>query len=46
MNKTSSACMADAAIVRNRAKIAAAITNARATVALRDDGGLVELVWS
>jgi len=38
--------MADAAIVRNRAKIAAAITNARATVALRDDGGLVDLVWS
>ncbi len=28
--------LADAAIVRNRAKIAAAITNARATVALRD----------
>ncbi len=36
----------DAAIVRNRAKIAAAITNARATVELRDAGGLVELVWS
>ena len=38
--------LADAAIVRNRAKIAAAITNARATVAVRDAGGLVELVWS
>ncbi len=36
----------DAGIVRNRAKIAAAITNARATVALRADGGLSELVWS
>ena len=32
--------MADAGIVRNRAKVLAAITNARATVALRDDGGL------
>ena len=38
--------LADAAIVRNRAKIAAAITNARATVALRDAGGLVPLIWS
>ena len=38
--------LADAAIVRNRAKIAAAIVNARATVALRDEGGLVPLVWS
>ncbi|HEY5303460.1 MAG TPA: DNA-3-methyladenine glycosylase I [Acidimicrobiales bacterium] len=36
----------DASIVRNRAKILAAITNARATVKLRDDGGLVDLVWS
>lgn len=38
--------MGDAGIVRNRAKIAAAITNARATIALRDDGGLAGLVWS
>jgi DNA-3-methyladenine glycosylase I len=38
--------MADAGIVRNRRKIEATITNARATVALRDDGGLVDLVWS
>ena len=38
--------MADAGIVRNRAKILAAITNARATLALRDKGGLVDLVWS
>jgi DNA-3-methyladenine glycosylase I len=36
--------MADARIVRNRLKIAAAITNARATVALRDEGGLERLV--
>lgn len=38
--------MADAGIVRNRRKIEATITNARATVALRDEGGLVDLVWS
>ncbi len=35
----------DAGIVRNRLKIRAAITNARATLALRDDGGLVDFVW-
>jgi DNA-3-methyladenine glycosylase I len=38
--------MADVGIVRNRRKIEATMTNARATVALREDGGLVELVWS
>lgn len=38
--------MADAGIVRNRRKIDATITNARATVELRVDGGLTELVWS
>ena len=38
--------MSDAGIVRNSAKIRAAITNARATVDLRADGGLVALVWS
>jgi DNA-3-methyladenine glycosylase I len=38
--------MTDAGIVRNRAKILATITNARATVALRADGGLVDFVWS
>ncbi|WP_062210466.1 DNA-3-methyladenine glycosylase I [Demequina oxidasica] len=39
--------MADAGIVRNRRKIEAAISNARATVALRDRGGsLSDLVWS
>jgi DNA-3-methyladenine glycosylase I len=36
--------MADAGIVRNRMKVDAAITNARATVALRAHGGLVDLV--
>ncbi|WFR85642.1 DNA-3-methyladenine glycosylase I [Arthrobacter sp. Y-9] len=38
--------MADAGIVRNRAKILATIANARATVALREEGGLVDFVWS
>ncbi|MDQ4489904.1 DNA-3-methyladenine glycosylase I [Sinomonas sp. ASV486] len=38
--------MLDAGIVRNRAKINAAITNAKATLALREEGGLVEFVWS
>ncbi len=39
--------LADEGIVRNRAKIEAAVQNARAVVALREDGrGLVELAWS
>lgn len=38
--------LADARIVRNRAKIAATISNAQATVSLRDRGGLAELIWS
>ncbi len=38
--------LGDAGIVRNRAKIAATITNARATLALRADGGLADLIWS
>ncbi len=38
--------MADAGIVRNRRKVEATITNARATVALREDGGLPALIWS
>jgi DNA-3-methyladenine glycosylase I len=39
--------LSDAGIVRHRGKIEAAIANARATVALRDDGTLLpELVWS
>jgi DNA-3-methyladenine glycosylase I len=35
----------DAGIVRNRLKIRAAINNARATVSLRERGGLVDFVW-
>ncbi len=38
--------MADAAIVRNRRKIESTIANAAATVALRADGGLAQLIWS
>jgi DNA-3-methyladenine glycosylase I len=38
--------LADAGIVRNRLKIHATITNARATIALREDGGLDRLIWS
>jgi len=39
--------MADAGIVRNRLKIEATIANAKATAALRADGGsLAGLVWS
>ena len=40
--------LADPGIVRNRAKVLAAITNARAVLDLRDrvDGGLDALVWS
>ena len=38
--------MADTGIVRNRLKVDATIVNARATVALRERGGLADLVWS
>ena len=38
--------LADAQIVRNRAKIEATIGNAAATIALRGDGGLADLIWS
>jgi DNA-3-methyladenine glycosylase I len=38
--------MADAGIVRNNAKVDAAIANAKAVLRLRDSGGLDELVWS
>lgn len=38
--------MADRAIVRNRSKIEATLSNARAAVALRNQGGLAQLVWS
>lgn len=38
--------MGDAGIIRNRAKILATINNARATLRLREKGGLSEFVWS
>lgn len=38
--------MQDARIIRNRQKINAAITNAKATIALREHGGLDALIWS
>ena len=36
----------DTRIIRNRQKISAAITNAHATIALREQGGLDALIWS
>lgn len=38
--------LADVGIVRNRQKIQATIANARATITLREEIGLAELVWS
>lgn len=38
--------LGDAGIVRNRPKVEATITNARATLALRQRGGLSNLIWS
>ncbi|AXH98204.1 DNA-3-methyladenine glycosylase I [Ornithinimicrobium avium] len=38
--------MEEESIVRNRRKIEATIQNARATLALRDSGGLEELLWT
>jgi DNA-3-methyladenine glycosylase I len=38
--------MGNAEIVRNRRKILAVINNAKATLALRETGGLAELIWS
>jgi len=38
--------LGETSIVRNRRKILATVTNARATVALRQGGGLVSLFWS
>jgi DNA-3-methyladenine glycosylase I len=38
--------LADTGIVRHALKIRATVTNARATVALRQDGGLADFVWS
>jgi DNA-3-methyladenine glycosylase I len=38
--------LGDAGIVRNRRKIEAAVTNARATIDLREQGGLDAFIWS
>lgn len=38
--------VADESIVRNRRKIEATVQNARATLALREQGGLEELLWT
>ena len=38
--------MQDPGIIRNRLKILATVKNARATLELRQDGGLVDFVWS
>jgi len=38
--------LTDPGIVRNRRKVEATVANARATVALRAEGGLPALVWS
>jgi DNA-3-methyladenine glycosylase I len=38
--------LADAGIVRNRAKIEATIANARATLAIREEAGLAAFIWS
>lgn len=38
--------LGDADIIRNRAKIRATIKNASAVIALRNDGGLVDFIWS
>ncbi|QXQ10934.1 DNA-3-methyladenine glycosylase I [Paeniglutamicibacter sp. Y32M11] len=38
--------LGNAGIIRNRAKILATIKNAKATIALRQDGGLAQFIWS
>lgn len=38
--------LTESGIIRNRAKIEATIRNASKTIVLRDQGGLVDLVWS
>ncbi|RAX47843.1 DNA-3-methyladenine glycosylase I [Arthrobacter sp. AQ5-05] len=38
--------LGNAGIIRNRAKILATIKNAKATISLREDGGLAEFIWS
>lgn len=41
-----SSLLQDSRIIRNTAKIVATVTNAQATVRMRDAGGLVAFVWS
>ncbi|WP_040156539.1 DNA-3-methyladenine glycosylase I [Mobilicoccus massiliensis] len=38
--------LSDPTIIRNRRKIEATIRNAAATIALREEGGLAEFIWS
>lgn len=38
--------LGDADIIRNQAKIRATVSNAKAVIALRAEGGLVDFVWS
>jgi DNA-3-methyladenine glycosylase I len=38
--------MADAGLIRNRAKLESALANARAVLELREEGGLGALLWS
>lgn len=38
--------LANDGIIRNRAKIRATIVNAKAVIALRDEGGLGDFIWS
>lgn len=38
--------LSDATLIRNRRKIEATVRNARATIALRESGGLARLLWS
>lgn len=38
--------LADASLIRNHRKLQSAITNAQATLALRERGGLARLLWS
>ena len=38
--------LGDASIIRNETKIRAAINNAKATIALREEGGLAEFIWA
>ncbi len=38
--------LADARLIRSAAKLGACVSNARATVALREEGGLAALLWS